>query len=72
MSEPYQSAINILRKNVDEVAILAALARLKLQHFEELTESDEMVLAALRRSSEDYRDADLETTAKMLANARLS
>ncbi len=68
MAESSNPAIHIIRRNIDEAAILAVLAKLNLQQFTAQTEIDEMVLAALRRSSEAFRNADIETTAEMLAD----
>ena len=68
MTEPPATALQIIRRNIDEAAILAVLVKLKLQQFSAQSEPDEMVLAALRRSSETFRNADVETTAQMLAD----
>lgn len=51
----HEPIIRYVKKNVDEIAILAALTKIAFDFPTELSELDQAVLAALRRSSEEYR-----------------
>ena len=56
MTDARKTAVQIIRRNVDEAAILAALVKLKLQQHTAFSESDEIVrLKAQMKSRWDYR-----------------
>jgi hypothetical protein len=62
------NAIRIFRSNADEAAILAVLAKLKLGDTPAFTESEETVLAALRRSSESFANSSVEEISQTLSS----
>lgn len=55
-----KSEFKYIKKNFDELAIMAAFTKVTLGKFSELTIDDEAVLQALRRYKKDFSDASLE------------
>ena len=61
-------AIQYIQKNFDEVAILSACAKLAFQKHIHFNDQEQAVIAALRRSSNEFRDADLDVIGESLAS----
>jgi hypothetical protein len=61
-------AIQYIRKNFDEAAILSVCAKLAFQKSVHFNDQEQAVIAALRRSSNEFRDADLDAIGQRLAS----
>ena len=52
--------LRYLKKNFDEIAILACFADVAFSDSFEMTEDNQTILSALRRSSEDFKYSSVE------------
>ncbi len=61
-------AVRYLKKNFDEIAILSCLTDLAFSPGFELTEENQAILSALRRSSEDFKFSSVEEIGDRLSH----
>jgi len=60
--------IKYLKKNFDEIAILACLGNLAFKSNFEMTEDNQMIFSALKHSSEEFNNSNIEEISEKLSN----
>jgi len=61
-------SIKYLKKNFDEIAILACLSDLAFKSNYEITEDNQMILSALKRSSEEFSNSSIDEISEKLSD----
>lgn len=63
-----RSGITFLKKHIDEMAIFTCIANIAFTPGVEINQDDQLILAALRRSSEEFKFSNVEEIGNKLSS----